>query len=217
MTSYFNPTMEIFTEEVPVNIFNKIKNKIDFNRKIDANNNLAGNIQEEYCLNLEADEEISKYLTGICHRPGIYENRLKTFSKFLSNHQQKFRMKLVTSWVNIQKQYEFNPLHTHDGVFSFIIFIKIPYSFEEEIKRFIKTDPKALRPGCVCFLKPSMGSEGGLSLGYEEEVLKLNSSFEGKIYFFPANLGHIVYPFHTTTENRITVSGNIKLDIINES
>ena len=29
-------------------------------------------------------------------------------------------------WVNYQKQYEFNPIHKHTGLYSFVVFMKIP-------------------------------------------------------------------------------------------
>ena len=33
-------------------------------------------------------------------------------------------LKMEKTWVNFQKKYEFNPLHDHGGLLSFIIFVK---------------------------------------------------------------------------------------------
>ena len=37
-------------------------------------------------------------------------------------------------WVNYQKQGEFNPLHDHGGVYSFVIWMKIPTKHFEQNK-----------------------------------------------------------------------------------
>ena len=35
-------------------------------------------------------------------------------------------------WVNYQKQHDFNPIHDHSGVYSFVIWLKIPTEFDEQ-------------------------------------------------------------------------------------
>ena len=40
-------------------------------------------------------------------------------------------IKLRNLWVNYQKQNEYNPIHTHSGIVSFVIFVDIPYGSEE--------------------------------------------------------------------------------------
>ena len=47
---------------------------------------------------------------------------------------------LSSMWVNYQKQTEFNPLHDHNGVYSFVIWMKIPTRHFEQNK-----NPIALR------------------------------------------------------------------------
>ena len=42
------------------------------------------------------------------------------------------------------------------------------------------------------------------------EDLTYSGFFENKMLIFPANFKHEVYPFYTSDEERITVSGNIK-------
>ena len=47
-------------------------------------------------------------------------------------------------WVNYQKKYDFNPIHIHSGVFSFVIWVQIPYDLTEERKRYnLKGDETA--------------------------------------------------------------------------
>ena len=47
----------------------------------------------------------------------------------------------------------------------------------------------------------------------QEHLIKVDKSFEGKMLMFPAKLNHQVYPFYTSNGYRITVSGNINLDV----
>jgi hypothetical protein len=42
-----------------------------------------------------------------------------------------------------------------------------------------------------------------------ESVQAIDSSFEGEIFLFPASFMHQVYPFTTSDDYRISISGNI--------
>ena len=46
----------------------------------------------------------------------------------------KAKLLLNQFWVNYQYKTEFNPIHNHTGVYSFVIWMKIPYSWDEQIK-----------------------------------------------------------------------------------
>ena len=52
------------------------------------------------------------------------------------SNQEEFRLMLFNTWVNFQKKHEFNPIHTHDGVFSFVIWHKVPFTQKDEYARF---------------------------------------------------------------------------------
>ena len=41
---------------------------------------------------------------------------------------------------------------------------------------------------------------------------RMNPDLEGTLLFFPAQLEHQVYPFYDCDEDRISVSGNIRID-----
>ena len=60
-----------------------------------------------------------------------------------------------------------------------------------------------------------LGEHFGISAkrakGIKAAMEAVDKSFEGQMLMFPAPLQHIVYPFYTSDESRITVSGNIKL------
>ena len=110
-------------------------------------------------------------------------------------------------WCNFQKKHEFNPPHGHSGVVSFVIFVSIPYDLEEEDKMYpdIKVDDKTQR--CTArfqFLNPD--TKGGIT----GDAVDVDKSFEGKMFIFPNEQTHQVFPFYTSDQYRITVSGNLR-------
>ena len=108
-------------------------------------------------------------------------------------------------WVNYQKQNEFNPLHNHSDYYSFVIFMKIPTHWEEQhalnfdkFRAQVASDFMFVWSECTDrFIRT--------------QNFTLISEDEGRILFFPAWLQHMVYPFYGTEEERITISGNIRL------
>ena len=134
-----------------------------------------------------------------------------------NNSKGKFHNQIIFSknvpyvmpsfWVNFQKQHEFNPLHNHAGVYSFVIFMKIPYDWREQHELpFVKVS-NAPRAGNFEFVYTDvMGCLSSL-------CYHLDSSFEGTILFFPAEMRHLVYPFYNCEEERISISGNVTYGI----
>ena len=108
-------------------------------------------------------------------------------------------------WVNYQYKTEFNPYHDHSGVYSFAIWLKIPYDWEDQKKlpQYIELIDENVKAGCFDFeYNDSLGRI--LNLRY-----KLSPIFEGTMVFFPAKLRHCVYPFFKTDEPRISIAGNL--------
>ena len=198
--------INVFSERIPDSIFSNIKSLVNVSSK-DWNQNLVGNIQKEIAIDLNQYRDINEYLLKITTRTNLFEKYMDVLLNQKAN-PEFVSLKLDMSWINFQKENEFNPMHIHTGVFSYIIFIKIPYSYEEQIKLFPKTKPLSVRCGVTSFLTPNYFTKGGIS----EDFLPLNPSYEGVIYFFRADLNHLVYPFYNTKEERITMSGNVVLD-----
>jgi|DEB0MinimDraft_4_1074332.scaffolds.fasta_scaffold97997_2 hypothetical protein len=195
----------VYSERIPKNIFENIKSLVNTASE-DHNNELVGQIEKELKINLNQHKDISEYLLKIVTKTNLFQEYMVDLMK--QNNKNFLNLKLVSSWINFQKENEFNPLHTHDGIFSYIIFIKIPYSYEEQKKLFPKTRPTDIRCGTTCFLTANRSARGGIV----ENFLPLDFSYEGTIYFFKADKFHLVYPFYNTKEERITMSGNIDLN-----
>jgi hypothetical protein len=109
-------------------------------------------------------------------------------------------------WVNYQKQGEFNPLHDHTGVYSFVIWMKIPTKHEEQNKNPISLESNV---HAISTFQFSFLDILGQSHQY---VYEMNPEMEGTLVFFPARLSHAVYPFYDCDEDRISISGNIKIN-----
>lgn len=98
-------------------------------------------------------------------------------------------------WVNIQKNTDFFPNHKHEGLLSYVLWIRVPQ--ETTVNEFA----------------------GKFEITYSDILgnsrpsdYKIDQSFEGKLLVFPAMLRHCVYPFYNSSTNRISLSGNILLE-----
>tara|TARA_Y100000004_G_C8769176_1_gene349924 strand:+ start:63 stop:653 length:591 start_codon:yes stop_codon:yes gene_type:complete len=98
-------------------------------------------------------------------------------------------------WINIQQKNEFLPIHKHDGILSYSMWIKIP-NIENKEKFY-----------SFQFVYSSVV---GMTYDYD---LQLSKKDEGTIFLFPSMLNHIVSPFHSSNEKRISISGNIKMKV----
>tara|TARA_R100001510_G_C7641088_1_gene198710 strand:- start:1147 stop:1734 length:588 start_codon:yes stop_codon:yes gene_type:complete len=186
---------------VPKDISKKLDEVINKKHTEKANYNLAGNIQNEFMipegkphvwplLDLCIKEHFEKY-------PGYYAKIGRL------HYGDQFHLSLHNLWVNYQSKYEFNPTHVHDGIFSFVIWHKVPYKMKDERARFPHMKESEIRAGHFCFL---VTNEIGQIITHE---LAVDNEWEGKMALFPAQLSHQVYPFYTSDEYRISISGNI--------
>lgn len=107
-------------------------------------------------------------------------------------------------WVNLQKKTEFIPSHIHDGILSYTFWIQIPYNIDEEMGN-------GNHCGTFYFdYRSILGTP-------KQHKIPIDKSFEGKCMMFPSTLSHTVYPFYTSEDLRISVSGNVKLDALSSS
>ena len=94
---------------------------------------------------------------------------------------------------------------------AWIIFMSIPYDLKEEDKVYPLLNDKEETPSTsrLSFLRQSPTILGGI----DHIILNVDKSFEGKIIMFPSHLQHEVFPFYTSDDYRITVSGNAVFDV----
>ena len=108
-------------------------------------------------------------------------------------------------WVNHQYQTEFNPYHFHGGMYSFVIWMKIPTDWREQNQLPFLEGMKEDDKKASIFEFEYLDMLGNVKhYGY-----RLDSSMEGRMLFFPARLMHTVYPFYNCDEDRISIAGNL--------
>ncbi len=173
------------------------------NKKESHGHKLAGNIDSSYVL-----EDIDNWLFNKLLSPleAEYEKSFSSLGKRVPINKYS-PYYLERWWVNYQRQNEFNPLHDHSGVYSFLIWMKIPTSYEEQN---LNNPSNTKRISSVDFyFTDTLGHPRNYS--YE-----LSPEMEGIMLFFPATLQHQVYPFYNCDDVRISVSGNLSLDVTKE-
>ena len=91
---------------------------------------------------------------------------------------------LNSFWVNYQFKTEFNPYHDHTGVYSFAIWLKIPYDWEEQRKlpQYVDMSDENIKAGCFEFEYIDYLA-GVKNLSY-----RLSPESEGVMLFFPNKL-----------------------------
>ena len=112
-------------------------------------------------------------------------------------------MALTTAWCNLQTSGEYFAAHTHKGVFSFALWLRVPFT---------QADERAWREG-----RGKSGREtASFQFHYTDalgritpNVLEVDRSWENTIVVFPGEMMHSVTPYYSTSSDRIVVSGNI--------
>lgn len=193
------PNPGVTTAVLPDELYNIIMQeieeiKLDFDNHIKWNDGLAGNIERQYGLP-KSLPYLEPFLSEMC----------KSYGEFWKFHQKPgdFHFETGNVWVNFQKKNEFNPVHHHGGMFSFVCWLKIPYNIEDELNAPHVKESKNKAASTFQFLYPNV--LGNLSL----ETLYVSKDWEKRIILFPAHLSHCVYPFSTSDDYRISISGNL--------
>ena len=167
---------------------------------VEYNKTLVGHIQEEYKMP-GISRSLNDFLCAMASSHPVFQNVNKQLH-LLSENKPLF---LHSFWVNYMKKHEFNPPHDHAGVYSFVVFIQIAYDLKKEETYFTKMFADNARPMTSKFAFQNINIDGEIST----DPLNVDKSFEGKIIIFPAHLQHGVFPFYTSDDYRITISGNV--------
>ena len=163
---------------------------------------LAGNISESLNISDRSDWFFTNTILPLSKK--YHEEFGNLGDNVPTNLKHPYYLK--TFWVNYQKQNEYNPLHKHDGIYSFVIWMKIPTKHHEQNKNPIAKNSNAKKISTFNFYYSTILGE------IKEFEYKMNPDVEGTIVFFPSKLNHCVYPFYNCDEDRISISGNISLN-----
>jgi len=193
------------TESVPIDLFKKLKEEaLDADseryqragKAKEIRSGLTGTGVPKHYEIIKNAKELQKFVLDLFFLEYNKVFPLMQEFKMLTHHTP---VVATTAWVNIQEKTEFIPNHSHDGIASYVIWIKIPYDPDNENKAGNHASSFAFS------YNTTIGSIRNL-------MLKIDKECEGVIMMFPARLQHCVYPFYTTDDRRISISGNIAFD-----
>ena len=198
--SFSLPNIPLYDVKLPDNIVNRLWSYVDKSDLIRCNHNLAGNIAESYDLVDEEDYFFNEVLKPVSLR---YISENSAVNNFQSNHLSSEDICLNKFWVNYQYKTEFNPMHIHTGIISFVIWLKIPTESEEQHNLPIAKNSNT--PSASDFSFAYSDIIGNI----QSYQIQLSPKDNGLMMVFPASLNHQVYPFYECDKKRVSISGNV--------
>jgi len=195
------PNVGIIEDKLSKETINKLKSCIK-DKQHKMNKKLAGNISESFSI---PDKKNWFFKTVLL--PLINQYSPKNLAAIVpSVLTENCPFVLHEFCVNFQKKFEFNPAHNHRGVFSFVIWLDIPSSYNKEKElHFTKHSNTPMANSFEFCYTNILGQVATYSYLLESED-------EGTILLFPSSLVHLVYPFYLSNKDRVSISGNISLD-----
>ena len=183
-------------------------NAVEDRESADMRHTLAGQLSTSFEIE-DRDEWFTQNVlypleTQYTGRWGRKHAQMNTF------HDGPCNLELQHLWVNFQKQGEYNPMHHHSGIYSFVVWLRNPADHIEQCNK-----PNArgtTRPKNNEFAFTYTNTLGKL----ESHSIEMTCEEEGKILFFPSALNHGVTPFYDCDEERVSVSGNLWLKTKND-
>ena len=203
------PNVGLTNGKIPLNIYQALNKEIvdihtasetgslDRNGILRMNPSLAGQITKEY--------QITKSLPLL--NPFLEEMGRayqKEWNYYPKENPNNNKLTVESVWVNMQKKLEVNPLHNHDGTLSFVAWLHIPFKLEDErnVENCKNSRTVELASTFQFVYTTALGTIANCPMFVE-------SGWEAKIVMFPAKLLHMVYPFQTSDDYRISIAGNL--------
>jgi hypothetical protein len=170
---------------------------LDKNGIVQMNTALAGQITKEY--------QITKSLPLL--NPFLEEMGRayqKEWNYYPKENPNNNKLTVESVWVNMQKKLEVNPLHNHDGTLSFVAWLHVPFKLEDErnMENCKNSRTVELSSTFQFVYTTALGNIANCPMFVEK-------GWEGRIIMFPAKLLHMVYPFQTSDDYRISIAGNL--------
>ena len=196
------PNLGLTNGKIPPNIYQSLNQEIVDIHTNDVgiqkmNESLAGQITKEYEIT-KSRQLLDPFLEEMGR---AYQKEWNYYPKENPNNN---KLKVESVWVNMQKKLEVNPLHNHDGTLSFVAWLYIPFKLEDErnMENVKNSRTVELSSTFQFVYTTALGTIANCPMFVE-------SGWEAKIIMFPASLLHIVYPFQTSDDYRISIAGNL--------
>ena len=196
------PNVGLTNGTIPPNIYQALNQEIvdihnDDSKIMRMNHSLAGQITKEY--------QITKSLPLL--NPFLEEMGRayqKEWNYYPKENPNNNKLTVESVWVNMQKKLEVNPLHNHDGTLSFVAWLHVPFKLEDE------RNMENCKNSRTVQLSSTFQFVYTTALGtIANAPMFVESGWEGRIVMFPSKLLHLVYPFQTSDDYRISIAGNL--------
>ena len=166
---------------------------------------LAGASENEYLIEKSASV-IEEFIDEVVPN---YWKAHKNYEQASKRHRIRFTdNKTRDVWVNFAKKGDYNPLHTHGGLLRFVLWHKIPYQIQNEKNQPNVRDGSVNPAAAFIFNYPDFFAKGGVN----QWTINADQTWENTMIIFPSVLQHSVYPFQTSDDYRISISGNIDVE-----
>ena len=162
----------------------------------DASNKLAGQLTQQRQLDYQnpvVDELCQNHLLPSCDlwiRHVVDRQPLQARGPWV---QGGYRLQMIDLWLNCQLEGDYNPMHTHGGSFSGVIFLKVPDQIKAESF-----------DGQLCFHGPEEWHMQSFRTGMAHYVIPVPGDF----YVFPSWQPHSVMPFRGKGK-RLSIAFNV--------
>ena len=195
------PNVGLTEGNIPLEIYQALNKEIvdihnDDSNTMKMNRTLAGQITKEYQIT-KSLPLLNPFLEEMGR---AYQKEWNYYPKENPNKD----LKVESVWVNMQKKLEVNPLHNHDGTLSFVAWLYVPFKLEDErnMENCKNSRTVELASTFQFVYTTALGTIANCPMFVE-------SGWEAKIIMFPAKLLHMVYPFQTSDDYRISIAGNL--------
>ena len=196
------PNIGLTNGKIPPEIYQALNKEIvdiynDDSNTMKMNRTLAGQITREYQIT-KSLPLLNPYLEEMGR---AYQKEWNYYPKENPNNND---LKVESVWVNMQKKLEVNPLHNHDGTLSFVAWLHVPFKLKDErnVENCKNSRTVELASTFQFVYNTALGTIANCPMFVE-------SGWEGTIVMFPAKLLHMVYPFQTSDDYRISIAGNL--------
>jgi hypothetical protein len=170
---------------------------------VSQSNFLAGNLKEQYKFPEKQENFLLSVVSPLAN--SLFNNstiaQTRKFDYKIQNRDVTWEHQ--NCWVNFQKKYEFNPIHNHSGYFSYVLWVDIPYSIQDELNLDHTKNGTIPCASMFGFTYPDVVG------GIRTFDFPLSKEDNGLLCMFDARLSHSVNPFYTSDEDRISISGNL--------
>ena len=195
------PNIGLTNGTIPPDIYQTLNQEIvdihnDDRKILRMNQSLAGQITKEYQIT-KSLPLLNPFLEEMGR---AYQKEWDHYPKENPNNN----LTVESVWVNMQKKLEVNPLHNHDGTLSFVAWLYVPFTLEDERNMENVKDSRTVELASTFqfVYNNVLGTISNCPMFVEK-------GWEGRIVMFPSKLLHIVYPFQTSDDYRISIAGNL--------